>query len=1148
MTSRVRAALAAVLLATLSRCLLPGSIDLHAADWPVWGRDVTRNPVSPEKNPPTDWDINTGRNVKWSAKLGSQSFGTPIVADGRVYIGTNNGNGYLERYPNNIDLGVLLCLRESDGEFLWQYSAEKHPAGRVHDWPLQGIGSSPLVEGDRLWFVSNRWEVVCLDTQGFRDKENDGPVVDEPVEDEREADIIWRLNMIEDLGVFPHGQGMGPAWRCSPTAYKNRLYVQTGNGVNESQVTLPKPEAPSLVCLDKTTGKVLWTDASPGANILGAPYSSPLVAEIDGRAQVIVPQADGWIRSFDALSGDLIWKFDINRKDSTWSPGGRSTRNNILATPVLYHNRIYIASGHQVEHGEGPGRLVCLDPTKIGDISTELAVDRDGNIIPHRRLQAVDEEKGERAVANPNSGVVWEFVAEGENFEEMMHRTIASIAISDGRLIVADFSGLVHGFDAETGRRLWYCDCWAAIIATPLIVDGYVYVGDEDGDVSIWRLALESDQPAEQTAVERTPFAEISFEQSIPGSPIYANGTLYVSTRSMLYAIANEDDQASAKADKPPGGHWPRWRGEAGNNLSTETDLLQEWPEEGPPLVWRADGLGEGIASVSIADGQIMTICQREEVEYVRALDEATGAHLWTAALGRVIRQSPLMRWLTQRAPTIDRDRVYAVSLLGEVVCLRAADGEELWRRSYLDEFGGRRPVFGYGDCPFADGERVICTPGGESHSVLALDRKTGVILWSCAVPETGRAAHRSGIVAEIAGVPQFVTFFETTMVGIAVDNGRLLWHDESSKDQFFHPGAPLVQGNEIVRTNDRGQVVRLLRVSRDDERFATEEIYSVKKAMFDRFHDNAFFIDDHIYGINNVTTCIEWKTGEILWQKRVGRRPGSAMWADGRFYVHTSDGLMKLVAVTPSGYAEEGSFMLADHEEMSGATAPVVAGRHLYVREDDRLFCYDVARPADDQPVRAPPRVELPELATVALPKTSSIIPAADTGRIPNSVFTPTPHDIVAKMLKLADIEEEDVVFDLGSGDGRIVIAAAKRFACRAIGYEIDAELVKDSQENAKDAGVEDRVTFHRADLFTADLEDADVVMLYLLPIQNERLIPKLKLMKTGARIVTHQFRIPGLVPDKIIQIESNESGEAHRIFLYTVPLMETQNNDRKP
>jgi hypothetical protein len=178
-----------------------------AADWPVFGRDGTRNSVVPEGRGPTDWDLTSRRNIKWTATLGSSTFAAPVVAQGRVYIGTNNGAGYLERYSSKVDLGCLLCFRESDGQFMWQYSAEKLPIGRVHDWPMHGLVSSPLVEKDRLWFVSNRHNVVCLDAHGFRDGDNDGPFVDEPVSDSREADVIWQVDLIKELGADSHTFG-----------------------------------------------------------------------------------------------------------------------------------------------------------------------------------------------------------------------------------------------------------------------------------------------------------------------------------------------------------------------------------------------------------------------------------------------------------------------------------------------------------------------------------------------------------------------------------------------------------------------------------------------------------------------------------------------------------------------------------------------------------------------------------------------------------------------------------------------------------------------------------------------------------------------------------------------------------------------------
>src|SRR4030095_4414206 len=189
-------------------------------DWPQWGGSCFRNNTPQGKNIATTWNVQDGTNVKWSFKLGSETYGNPVVANGKVYIGTNNGSGWLKRYPSKVDLGCLLCVDEETGELLWQHSSEKLSTGRVNDWPNQGICCAPLVIGDRLWFVTSRGEVVCLDTEGLRDGENDGPFKSEkpelppqksdkpekPIEwdEKHEADVVWKFDMMGKLGVSQH--------------------------------------------------------------------------------------------------------------------------------------------------------------------------------------------------------------------------------------------------------------------------------------------------------------------------------------------------------------------------------------------------------------------------------------------------------------------------------------------------------------------------------------------------------------------------------------------------------------------------------------------------------------------------------------------------------------------------------------------------------------------------------------------------------------------------------------------------------------------------------------------------------------------------------------------------------------------------------
>lgn len=502
-------------------------LDVKKGDWPQWAGWSHRNNTPAGENIPTEWDISSGKNIKWTAKLGSQSYGNPVVANGQVYVGTNNGAGYLARYPATVDLGCLLCFDEETGKFLWQHSSPKLPTGRVHDWPLQGICCAPFVDGERLWFVSSRGEVLCLDTKGFYDEENDGPFDAEPNENRDEADVIWSFDMMGTLGVSQHNM-----CSCSVTCAGDVLLVNTSNGVDESHINLPAPNAPSFIAMNRDTGEVLWTDKSPGTNILHGQWSSPTYAVLGGRDQALFAGGDGYLYSF-APEGDgngnakLLWKFDCNPKDSKWILGGRGTRNNLIATPVVYDGLVYCAVGQDPEHGEGIGHLWCIDPTKSGDVSPTLAVDADGNPIPHRRLQAVNEEAGEKAVDNPNAATVWHYSVWGDDFEQQMHRSCGTVAIKDDLLYISDFSGLFHCLDAKTGKAHWTYDLFAAAWGSPLIVDGHVYIGDEDGDIAIFQLGS-----------ERNLLREINMENAVYSTPIVANNVLFIANKDTLFAIA----------------------------------------------------------------------------------------------------------------------------------------------------------------------------------------------------------------------------------------------------------------------------------------------------------------------------------------------------------------------------------------------------------------------------------------------------------------------------------------------------------------------------------------------------------------------------------------------------------------------------------
>jgi outer membrane protein assembly factor BamB len=543
-------------------------------DWNEWGGSPHRNNTPAGRNIPSEWNIGqvdyrtgvwdskSAKNVKWVAKLGSQSYGNPVVSGGKAFVGTNNSGGWLKRYPPDVDLGVLLAFDRKDGKFLWQHSSEKLPTGRVHDWPLQGICSAPLVEGERMWFVTSRGEVRCLDTQGFHDGENDGEVKNEeesvksqaaaarqPYDMKQEADVVWNFDMMKEMGVSQHNMAS-----CSVTAAGDLLFVCTSNGVDVEHNYIPAPQAPSFFVINKNTKDVLWTDASPGLNILHGQWSSPAYGVLGGMPQVIFGGGDGWLYSF-APEGDgkgnakLLWKFDCNPKTSHYSLN-RATRNHIIGTPVIHDGRVYVAVGEDPEHGEGVGHLWCVDPTKRGDVSPELAFNSKDPTkpIPHKRLQAVVPEEGDLARPNPNSAAIWHYSEVDQNgdkkfdFNETMHRTVGSVAIRDNILYIADFSGLCHCLDAKTGKVHWTYDMLSASWGSPLVVDGKVYIGDEDGDVAIFTHSADPKVALKEDAGEMKPFfGEVNMGNSVYTTPIVAGNVLYIANRTHLFAIANQD-------------------------------------------------------------------------------------------------------------------------------------------------------------------------------------------------------------------------------------------------------------------------------------------------------------------------------------------------------------------------------------------------------------------------------------------------------------------------------------------------------------------------------------------------------------------------------------------------------------------------------
>lgn len=522
----------------LGAALLAAAAMTHnGGNWNMWGGTPDRNMVSDEMNTPTEWDVKSGKNIKWMADLGSQSYGNPVVSGGKILVGTNNEG---RRNPNiEGDRGVVMCFRESDGEFLWQATHSKLPSGRVNDWPLQGVCSSPYIDGDRAYYVSNRCEVVCVDLEGFYDGENDGAIQDETYTGQQDADFVWKFDMMLQAGVFPHNLAV-----CSPLVVDGQVFVVTGNGVDEGHRRIPSPRAPSFLCLDKESGDLIWADRSPRRRILHGQWSNPTHGVVNGQPQVYFPGGDGWLYAFDP-AGDpdqpgeakLLWKFDCNPKDTIWELHGRGTRNAILATPVFHDNKVYIAVGQDPEHGYATGHLWCIDATKEGDVSPQLVFDKSSPDTPvdQDRLDSFRPFDPERHVAkpNPNSALVWHYGGEDETkkFNNIIFgRTMSTVAVHGDLVFAADLAGFLHCLDRETGTPHWTHDMLSQVWGSPYVVDGKVYLGDDDGDIVV--LAADKEK--------RVLAEDIFMGNTVKATPVATGGAMYVMTGNRLYAIQNE--------------------------------------------------------------------------------------------------------------------------------------------------------------------------------------------------------------------------------------------------------------------------------------------------------------------------------------------------------------------------------------------------------------------------------------------------------------------------------------------------------------------------------------------------------------------------------------------------------------------------------
>lgn len=458
---------------------------VRADDWPMLGGHPDRNAVSSEKNLPTVWSWENPKkktprkNIKWVAELGGQTWGNPVVSGGRIFVGTNNEN---PRDPAvKGDRGVLMCLSAADGSFLWQAVHEKlHPNDQAKAWdedvPHVGLTSTACVSGNRVYYVSNRAELVCR-----------------AVEDGRQ---IWLLDMRKELGAKPC-----QASPCSPLVADNLVFVLTGNSAQGIPRRVENPSAPSFIAVHAETGKVAWQDASPGNRILEMQWGSPSYGVVEGQAQVLFPGGDGWLYSFEPRTGKLLWKFNCIAHLKVGADGKLEDQNTLFAAPVVVGHRVLISLGWDTETSSPPGCLWAIDARKRGDITKE--------------------------------GALWSVTrAARPKKDEEFGRSLASVAVQDGLVYAVEQQGYVNCIELESGRPIWSYDMLTTVWGGPTVADGKVYVHTIGEETFVFQTGREAKLLAKNLSWDMS-FGIVA----VSGGVLYFAGG---DGGRKLYAVAND--------------------------------------------------------------------------------------------------------------------------------------------------------------------------------------------------------------------------------------------------------------------------------------------------------------------------------------------------------------------------------------------------------------------------------------------------------------------------------------------------------------------------------------------------------------------------------------------------------------------------------
>jgi len=393
---------------------------------------------------------------------------------------------------------------------------------------------------------------------------------------------------------------------------------------------------------------------------------------------------------------------------------------------------------------------------------------------------------------------------------------------------------------------------------------------------------------------------------------------------------------------------WPQWRGPQRNGISRETGLLKEWPKDGPKPLWKIADAGSGYSAPAVVSDRLFLLANEgTDSEFVQALSVNDGKRIWRTPLGKVGPNNPQMNYAAARStPTIDGEFLYALGSDGDLVCLEANTGKVRWQKNLRADFGGKPGDWAYAESPLIDGDTLVCTPGGSDATLVALNKKTGAVIWKCATPEGDQAAYASAVIVEADGVKQYVQLLQKGLVGVEPKTGKLLWRYAKPISRFNANIPTPLASDGYIYVGSAGTGGGAVKLKAKDGSVEAEQLYFESKLP--TAIGGAVKVGDFLYGTTaQALLCVEFATGQVKWEDRA-LGAASLCYADGRLYLHGENGDVALVEPAPEAYREKGRFTPPDQPKhakpMEKAWAyPVVANGRLYIRDHGMLWCYDV-------------------------------------------------------------------------------------------------------------------------------------------------------------------------------------------------------------